>query len=180
MNNSYAIPVSQLDANARSSFINKTYNHLLGAIAAFTLIEVILFKTGIAYSMAEVMLSGHWLIILGAFMVVSWIATNFAQSAGSKSSQYMGLGLYVIAEAIIFVPLLVMADLYAPGTIASAAVVTLAGFGGLTLIAFFTRKDFSFLGSILKWCGIMALVLIVASFGFYRNPHIRKLFFCTS
>ena len=39
---------------------------------------------------------------------------------------------------------------------------------GLTLVAFLTRTDFSFLSSVLRWGFIVALVLIVASvlFGF--------------
>jgi len=56
----------------------------------------------------------------------------------------------------------------APGAIQSAALATLVGFGGLTLVAFVTRKDFSFLGALLKWGFIVALILIVAGvlFGF--------------
>ena len=75
---------------------------------------------------------------------------------------------FVIAEAIIFVPMLVIADAYAPGAIKSAAVVTMAGFTGLTAVAFLTRKDFSFLGGLLRWGGIVALLAIVAGvlFGF--------------
>jgi FtsH-binding integral membrane protein len=74
----------------------------------------------------------------------------------------------VVAEAVIFVPLLYMANAYAPGAIQSAASVTLLGFAGLTAIAFISRKDFSFLGSILQWAGLVALVLIIAGvvFGF--------------
>ena len=44
----------------------------------------------------------------------------------------------------------------------------MAGFAGLTGIAFWTRKDFSFLGGILRWAFILAIVAIVAGvlFGF--------------
>ena len=65
------------------------------------------------------------------------------------------------AQAVIFVPLLYMAEYYVGGgVIASAAGLTLLGFVGLTLIVFQTRKDFSFLGGILRWAGILALVAI--------------------
>jgi FtsH-binding integral membrane protein len=66
------------------------------------------------------------------------------------------------------VPLLYVANAYAPGAIQSAALVTLLGFAGLTGIVFWTRKDFSFLGAVIKWAAIVAVVLIVASllFGF--------------
>ena len=42
------------------------------------------------------------------------------------------------------------------------------GFAGLTAVAFVSRKDFSFLGAVLKWGGLCALVLIGAAliFGF--------------
>ena len=42
------------------------------------------------------------------------------------------------------------------------------GFAGLTAVAFTTRKDFSFLGALLRWGGIVAIVAIAAGvvFGF--------------
>jgi len=51
----------------------------------------------------------------------------------------------------------------APGAIPSAGLVTMAGFAGLTGIAFWTRKAFSFLGGVLRWAFLMAIVAIVAS-----------------
>ena len=79
------------------------------------------------------------------------------------------LGGFVVAQALIFVPLLWIAFAYAPGAIQSAAVVTLGGFVGLTFIAFYTRKDFSFMRAGLMWGGIGALILIATSvlFGFH-------------
>lgn len=155
-------------AEARAKFLVKTYTHLFGAIAAFTLIEVFLFSSGLAYYIAKTFLSTNWLVILGGFMIVSWIASRTAYKAEKISTQYIGLLLFVLAEALIFVPLLVIADYYAPGMIRSAALVTLFGFTGLTFIAFWTRKNFSFLGGLLKWGMMLALVAIVAGvvFGF--------------
>jgi uncharacterized protein len=168
--NSYtqATPVIALDENSRGRFIARAYNHLFGAIVAFVLIEVALFKSGIAESIASVLLGGSWLLVLGGFMVVSWVARSVAHKSASKAAHYAALAGYVVAEAIIFVPLLYAADHYAPGAIASAAAVTFLGFVGLSLVAFITRKDFSFLRGMLFWGGIVAIVLIVAGviFGF--------------
>ena len=163
------IPVAQLGVDVRGAFITRTYTHLLGAILAFALIEIYLFQTGMAESIARVLLGGSWLIVLGGFMILSWIATHFAHSAQTKGGQYGALGLFVVGEAVIFTPLLYVADSMAPGVINSAATVTLLGFLGLTIVAFHTRKDFSFLGGMLRWGFICALVLIVASvlFGFH-------------
>jgi FtsH-binding integral membrane protein len=101
-------------------------------------------------------------------MVVSWLASHTAMSTASVAGQYLGLSGFVVAESIIFVPLLYIAEFSAPGAIQSAATVTLMGFVGLTAVAFSTRKDFSFLGAMLRWLGVLAIVLIVASvvFGF--------------
>ena len=101
-------------------------------------------------------------------MAVSWIAEKWANSGASRTTQYLGLGLYVIAEALIFLPLLLIAASYATGDslIMQAGVITAFLFAGLTLVAFTTKKDFSFLGGILKVGGLIAMGLIVASFFF--------------
>ncbi|MBV7338970.1 Bax inhibitor-1 family protein [Chloroflexi bacterium TSY] len=162
------MPVIGIEPDARSRFIMRTYWHLFGAILGFAAIEVFLFSSGLAYTIAQAMLGVSWLLVLGGFIVVSWLASRAAHTAQSSMTQYLALAGFVVAEAIIFVPLLVIAEVTAPGVIESAALVTLLGFAGLTGVAFITRKDFSFLGSMLWWGGIVALVLIVASiiFGF--------------
>ena len=158
-----------LDAvDRRASFITRTYNHLFGAIVAFALIEVALFKFDIAPRIAQAMIGTSWLLVLGGFMLVSWIASRVAHTAQSAAAQYAALAGYVVAQALIFVPLLYIANEVAPGVITSAALVTMVGFAGLSAVAFVTRKDFSFLRGLLMWGGIGALVLIAAGilFGF--------------
>lgn len=152
----------------RSRFIVRTYNHLFASIAAFALIEIGFFKSGLAPVIAQGLLSTTWLLVLGGFVLVSWLATRVAHTSASKPAQYAALGGFVLAEAIIFVPLLYIANRIAPGVISSAALVTFTGFAGLTGIAIYTRKDFSFLRGLLLWGGVTALVLIAAGaiFGF--------------
>ncbi len=163
------LPVARLSVDARATFINRTYQHLLGAIVAFAAVEVLLFQSGLAETIARTMLSGSWLLVLGAFMIVSWFASRIALSSQSLAAQYAALAGFVLAEALIFVPMLYLAQMRVGGVIQSAALVTLLGFAGLTAVAFVTRKDFSFLGSLLRWGFIVALVLIVAGvlFGFH-------------
>ncbi|MEO1629733.1 MAG: Bax inhibitor-1 family protein, partial [Bacteroidota bacterium] len=160
------LPVSAIDADARASFVLRTYIHLFGAILLFVAIEAYIFTSGLAEPIATTLLNmpGGWLVVLGGFVVVSWIASRVAATASSSFAQYAALGGFVLAEAIIFVPLLFMAAYYSgdPGMINKAAWVTLMGFTGLTAIAVLTRKDFSFLGGLLRWGFIVAIVLIVA------------------
>jgi len=164
-----SIPVAELDANSRGQFIARTYSNLVTAILAFTFIEVLLFKTGLAAPMAKAMLSTSWLLVLGGFMVISWLARSVAHRAQSQVAQYAALLGFVVGQAIIFVPLLYIADHYAPGVIASAAGITIVAFIALTAVVFVTRKDFSFLRGILCWAGILALVAIAAGVIFSFN-----------
>jgi FtsH-binding integral membrane protein len=161
---------AQLAVKARAQFIMRTYGHLLGAILAFAACEVFLFTSGLYVPILRV-LSGSgmgMLLVLGGFVALGALFRSLAHSARSQSTQYLGLGAYVVLQALIFVPLLWMADNYAPGAIKSAALVTLLGFTGLTAVVFTTRRDFSFLGAVIRWGFILALVAIVAAviFGF--------------
>lgn len=160
-------PIIGLGANERAAFITNTYMHLFGAIIAFVALEYYFFSSGIAATLAPLM-TGNWLLVLGAFMVIGWLASAGASRASSPTMQYLALGAFVVAEAIIFIPMLLYANLYAPGVIQSAGMLTMLGFAGLTMVAFTMRKDFSFLNGILMWGGIAALLLIVGSilFGF--------------
>src|SRR6267142_6961010 len=82
--------------------------------------------------------------------------------------QYFAYGAYVVAEAVIFVPLLYIADAKAPGAIDSATLVTAMGAVGLMFVAHRTRKHLSFLRALLMWGGVLALVAMIggAIFGF--------------
>jgi FtsH-binding integral membrane protein len=114
------------------------------------------------------MLSVSWLFILGGFMIAGWVASRAAQTAQTLPAQYAALAGYVVIESLIFLPLLVVANHVAPGAISSAGLVTILGFAALTGIAFYTRKDFSFLRGALMWGGVGAMLLVIGGvvFGF--------------
>ncbi len=154
--------------DSRSVFITRTYTHLVAGILGFVLVELGLFESGLAEQVARFMFSFNWMLILGAFMVTGWLATRTAQTSTSVGMQYFAYGVYVVAEALIFVPLLYLANAKAPGTIDSAVLVTGLGAGGLMIVAHRTRKDFSFLRGILMWGGILAIIAMIggAVFGF--------------
>jgi FtsH-binding integral membrane protein len=175
MNSGYADHFSSYSAadaepDVRAAFIRRTYLHLAGAILAFVALEFLLMSSPIAEPLVRTMLGGRWawLIVLGAFMGVSMLANWWANSQTSVAMQYFGLALYVAAEAVIFLPLLYLANAYFPGAIISAGFLTLLLFAALTFTVFITRKDFSFLGPILMISGFVALGVIVLSlvFGF--------------
>lgn len=168
------LSAAQAGADERASFITKTYLHLAGAITAFVLLEAILLSLPIAETLAQSVLGARYgyLIMLGGFMLVSWIAEGWARSSTSLSTQYAGLALYVVAEAIFMVPLLYLAQTFHPGIIATAGVTTLGLFAVLTTVVFITRKDFSFLRGILAFGMIAAIGLGICGvvFNFALGP----------
>src|SRR5215831_9354728 len=157
--------VAHAPASERAEFIRRTYGHLAAAILAFIGLTYALLQLPGVEDIVRGMLGISWLFILGAFMAVRWLANYWARSGASPAMQYLGLGLYVVAEAVIFLPLLYVADRFFPGqhVIATAGILTLTVFGGLTATVFVTRKDFSWMGPILCVGGFIALGLIVAS-----------------
>lgn len=154
----------------RLAFIRKTYAHLAGAIAAFMALSFLLYAVGAGEMILRV-LGGNrigWLLLLGAFVLAGSLATSMAQGARSLGTQYAGLGLYTLAEAIIFSPMIFIASLTAPGVLPLAAGITLVTFAGLSFYTLITKTDFSFLRTAIVVGSIVALGVIVcgALFGF--------------
>ncbi len=156
---------------ARVEFLHKTYQHLALAILAFMGIEAILLNIPGIDQLVFAMVSSRigWFMVLGAFILVSTVAERWAIGAIEPAKQYAGLALFVVAEAIVFLPLLYIAANYAgKHVIPSAAGMTLLVFGGLTAMVLISKKDFGFLGGVLRVAGLAALGVIVLSliFGF--------------
>jgi hypothetical protein len=181
--------IANADATAgmsrRARFIRLTYLHLLCAILVFAGLSYLLQTNAFLYSKISEPFTTfalakrwNWGIVLAVFMAVSWVADYWASHASSRKMQYAGLAFYVIAEALIFVPLLVVVQAKTqtilargggdPNILRDSAFVTLGIFGALTASVFITKKDFSFLRSGLMMASGAALMLIVLSlvFGF--------------
>ncbi|MEM9364396.1 MAG: Bax inhibitor-1 family protein [Planctomycetota bacterium] len=157
----------------RVGFIRRTYAHLFGAVMALIAFEVALFQlvpAATMQGMVATMTAGYgWLIVLGAFMVVGMIARSWANNSTSVAMQYLGLGLYIVAEGIILLPLLYIAMRFAgPDLPMKAAAITGLCFTGLTGFVMFTRVDLSGWGSFLWVAGLAMMGILLAGllFGF--------------
>lgn len=169
MENQNPILVSEASGVERASFYRKVYSHLALAILAFIIVETLLVKL-MPLEVIEWMFSGRfiWLFILGLFWLGSTLSNNLVFHQ-SREKQYMGLGVYVLLEALIFLPMIYIAVAYTGGEILiQAALLTLFMFGGLTAAVFLTKSDFSFLRTFIAVGGFVALGIIVvgALFGF--------------
>lgn len=159
------VPVEMHGADVRVRFMTRVYAHLLLAIAAFVGVQYVLFTTGIAEAIAVFVIGTSWLLILGGFIIVSWIANSLGVRARTPSAQYGAFGLLIVANALLFATPLWIAHVHPDleGTITTAAQLSLFAFAGLSVVAIRTSRDFSFLRSLLLWGGLLALTLIVAS-----------------
>lgn len=172
-NVTYVTPVAHLSEERRALFIKKTYANVAVSVLTFVLLETFLLQSEFVVNLTLSMAGGwRWLLLLGGFMFVTNYSERLAMGATDKTTQYLALGLFVLAEAIIFVPLLTIAMYYMAETgenvLSQAGVVTLALFAGLSAIALMSKKDFSFLKSGITVGFFIALGLIVAGalFGF--------------
>jgi len=169
-NPTYADTAINAVASERAAFIRRTYAHLALAVMAFIVVEWMLLQSPIAAPMARAMTGGFsWLIVMAVFMGVSWLAERWANSDTSPGMQYLGLGIFIVAEAVIFLPLLFVAASFSdPTVIPMAGMITGFLFTGLTATVLLTRKDFSWMRSILVIGGFVAMGVIAASiiFGF--------------
>jgi FtsH-binding integral membrane protein len=164
------IAVALARPSERALFIRRTYSHLAGAVGAFLVVEYALFQSGFAQAMARLAFSSGfaWLMILGGFSLLGWFARSLATNT-SIETQYMGLGIYVVGEAIIFAPLILIGvAIGGSEVLATAGIITGCLFVGLSAIALTTRRDFFFLRGVLTVGGFVALGLIICSaiFGF--------------
>lgn len=153
----------------KAEFYKKTYLHVALAILAFIGVETVLLKT-VPPEVIGLMFQGKftWLLIIGVFWLASVLANKWSLSQ-SRSVQYMGLGFYILLEALIFMPMIYIAVVNVGGSIIyQAAMLTIAMFAGISFVAFTSKRDFSFLRNIIVIGGFISLGLIVGGmiFGF--------------
>ena len=168
MNSDYTLVGSSTDVE-QAEFYRKTYLHVAFAILAFIFVEALLLKI-VPQDLIISMVQSRfvWLFILGLF----WLGTTMSNKmafAETREKQYLGLGLYVILESVIFLPMIYIAAATAGvDVIMQAGLITLFMFGGLTAVVFFTKTDFSFLRTALVVGGFVSLGAIAAGaiFGF--------------
>jgi len=167
------LPVSALTEDKRIVFYKKTYTNLALAVLLFVIVEWAFFQSAAIIEFAYSMTQGwRWLLMLGGFMFATNYAEKLALTNHNINQQYAGLLLFVVAEAFIFIPLIGIATVIAENggnnILNQAAILTLSLFTGLSAIALLTKKDFSFLRSILTIGTFIAIGLIIAGalFGF--------------
>jgi len=180
--------VATLGVSDRVAFLRKTYAHLGVALIAFAALTAGILRLAPATSLrfSSWALGGrlNWLVVLGLFIVVGYVAEHLARSSTSRGVQYAGLAIGVTAWSLLLQPILWVlffrfgnpemvrvsgAGLLtgqAAAILMQAVVITLAIFIGLTATVFITKKDFSFMRGALAIGSFAALGVILASMAF--------------
>jgi len=182
--------VATLGVSDRVAFLRKTYGLLGISLIGFAAVTAFMMRymteTSLKFSSWAFTGRWTWLMVMGLFMFVGYIAERLARSETSRGVQYLGLGIFVVAEAVLLQPMLWILILRfgnlhassfneaglltgrAAAILGQAVVITLAIFVGLTLTVFISKKDFSFLRGVLTIASFAVLGVGLASmiFGF--------------
>jgi FtsH-binding integral membrane protein len=177
--------VATLGVSDRIAFLRKTYTLLTVALAAFagTTAGIIKFAPELSLRFSAWAFQGQltWLLVIGLFMAVGFVAQKLAMSETSRGLQFIGLAIAVVAQAVLLQPMIWIlmykfgnhADMtgQAGVILGEAVVITLAIFGGLTATVFVTKKDFSFMRGALTIASFAFIGVALASmiFGFHMG-----------
>ena len=162
--------VADAPASDRAAFFRRTYGLVAASFAAFALALYGFFVSGVADTFMRAIAGiGSWGIL--GVMVLFWLGTTAAQSLAfnraSRLTQYAGLGLYILLQALIFVPLIYYtahvtkgnpSEILIPACMTTGALVV-----ALTAAVFMTNLDFSFLKVAIVIGSICALGIVIIS-----------------
>lgn len=192
--------VATLGVSDRVAFLRKTYGLLGVSLVAFALLSagILVYAQNFSWEFSRwAMFSGGmgWVLVLGLFIGATMLAQRLSLSETSRGLQYVGLGIGILAQALLMQPILwlllmqfgdhvvmssfssltlsrhyvVHMNAQTTSIIMQAVVITLSIFVGLTVTVFVTRKDFSFLRGMLSVGTFALLGVALASWMFGFN-----------
>ncbi len=140
--------VAQALPDVRAEFIRKVYN-------LFFLSMIVTVGVGVGCATVAPAMIGMLMPLMIGGLVVGLIMSF------TRSIPGVNLGMLILYSAIqgaILGPLLTLLNRVAPGIPLQAAVMTVAVFGGLSLYAMQSKKDFSYLGGMLCIAAVALLI----------------------
>jgi modulator of FtsH protease len=150
---SYAPAVRVRSGTERATLVRRTYG--------LVFLGVLTTMLGTAFTLTQPGLMGAVMQHPFIAMICVFAPLIMAQRSAREFPKNVILTLlFTFVEGVFIAPFLFFAESKAPGSVMSAGALTLVAFGGLTLYALLSRRDFS------AWGGffiIGLLVLIVAS-----------------
>jgi FtsH-binding integral membrane protein len=154
--------------DAHTEFLARTYLHLVGAMSVFFVLIAVFVGIGLGVELMRVGIFQSWLLVMGACLLVSHLATRLVSRGRSQRAQYLGLGLYVVFHAVLFTPMVTIAVHRDPAILLHAGFTAVVGCCALTAVAWNAGRDFPVLETVTRWALVCGLLLIVSGilFGF--------------
>ena len=134
-------PAVQVRSGAeRATLVRRTYG------LVFVSVLVTMLGSAFAFTQPRLMqaVAMHPFISMIAIFVPLWMAQRNARVFPKNVLLTL---LFTFVEGVFIAPFLAIAEQAAPGTVSQAGLLTFAAFGGLTLYATVSRRDFSAWGS---------------------------------
>ena len=149
----YAQAVPVRSGAERATLVRRTYG------LVFLGVLVTMLGSAFAFTQESVMIAAARHPILTFFVALAplFMAQRYAREYPKNVILTL---IFTLIMGISIAPVLAITEARAPGAVVSAGVLTLVAFGGLSLYALVSRRDFSAWGSFFM---IGLLVLIVAS-----------------
>lgn len=164
---SYTGFVADAPADIRAEFIRKVYSLFFTSLLATVAVGVLCAQPGIAPAML-----GLWPVLL-VVDIVCWIALFFARrTSGLNVALFY---LFGAVQGAILGPVLTLVEQVAPGVPAQAAFLTVGVFGGLSLYALNSKRDFSYLGGFL-FAALIGLIIAGIVMFFVHSTLLNTLY----
>jgi len=163
----YAGVVSHAPADVRAEFIRKVYTLFFSSV---------LITVGVGWFCAQPAVMAvilpmrflFWLVGFGLAIAIGWSRKANAANVGM---------LYAFAAVwgAMIGPLLSLVERFAPGVGIQAAVLTVATFGGLSMYAIQSKKDFSYLAGFL-FAAVIGLIVAGIVMMFFHTPLMSMIY----
>jgi FtsH-binding integral membrane protein len=156
-----------MPSNVQSDFIRRVYGLFFASVLVTVAIGVFCAQPALApamLGMMPVLAIGTFVCIIGLFFARRVPGLNMAL-----------FYLFSALEGAIIGPELSLIQRFAPGVPVAAAVITVAVFGGLSLYAVTSRKDFSYLGGML-FAGLIGLMVTGLVLFFVHAAFLQTLY----
>ena len=148
---SYAPAVQVRSGAERATLVRRTYG--------LVFLSVLVTMLGVAFAFTQPALMQAVMAHPFISMIAIFVPLYMAQRNARVFPKNVLLTLvFTFVEGVFIAPFLAIAEQSAPGTVSQAGLLTFAAFGGLTLYATVSRRDFSAWGSFF-FIGLIVLVI---------------------
>jgi len=159
--------VAEASTDVRMAFVRKVYGLFYMSLLVTVGVGWLCIQPAVLPVMMPLMLP----LVIAGFICV--LALSFARRVSGVN--LVLLYLFAAIEGAVFGPMLLIINQSAPGLPASAALLTVAVFGGLTMYVMISKKDFSYLGGML-FVGLITLIVAGLVLMFVHSSMLGTLY----